>query len=82
MSTDPSPAWILRHVIGLALAGAILYGLYLAWGESRGWLRGTWFTEMRHLVAAVAVAAALWLGEKIWSVVNRALSSDRPDSHP
>ncbi len=58
---------LIWHVLGLASAGGILYGAYIAWGQLPAWLKGTDFNDLRIVLALVICVAGLSLGEAVWS---------------
>ncbi len=58
---------LIWHVVGLAAAGAICYGVYLAWGQFPAWAKGTDFNDLRIIAVFVILVVALSVGEAIWS---------------
>lgn len=58
---------LIWHVVGLAVASAVCYGVYLAWGQFPTWARGTDFNDLRIIAVFVLLVIALSVGEAIWS---------------
>ena len=61
--------WRTSAAAGLATSLAALIGLTVLWFDLPGLLRGTWFTELRLIVMAVATLVLLAVLERIWGFV-------------
>ena len=63
---------MIRTVVGLLFAGAVLAALYYGWpyvqGLMRqGWARDAYISDVRIVLGVVLVFALLWVAEKLWS---------------
>lgn len=58
---------LIWHVIGLAVAAGISYGVYFAWGQFPAWAKGTDFNDLRVVAVLLIFVIALSLAEAIWS---------------
>ncbi len=72
--------WIW-HFVGLAVAGAICYGAYLAWGQFPTWAKGTDFNDLRIIAVFVLLVVALSVGEAIWSRLPKRPTEGIGNSH-
>ena len=58
---------VIWHVIGLAMAAGICYGVYFAWGQFPAWAKGTDFNDLRIVAVLLIFVVALSLAEAVWS---------------
>lgn len=58
---------LIWHVLGLAAAAGISYGVYLAWGQFPAWAKGTDFNDLRIVTILLLFVGALSVAEAIWS---------------
>ena len=68
---------VLR-LIGLAYAIGVGIGLYYLWPEVRGYLRGTWLSDLWILVLLVYALGGMWIAERIWAMIPPLFEKKRP----
>ena len=61
----------LLRLIGLAVAVAIVVGLYFGWDPALRLFRGSWFNDFRVVIGAVAVILALSFLDWAWAKLFR-----------
>ena len=72
---------MIRTVVGLLYAGALLPGLYYGWPYvqelmRQRWARDAYISDIRMILGVVLVFAVLWLAEKLWTWLDRRLFAD------
>lgn len=58
---------LIWHVVGLAVAAGVSYGVYVAWGQFPAWAKGTDFNDLRIVAVLLFFVVALSFAEAIWS---------------
>lgn len=58
---------LVRRAFGLLVAAGFCYGAYLVWENIPAWTKGTYFNDLRIVLALVALFVILSLGEAVWS---------------
>ena len=59
-----------RNVLGFILAGGTLAVVAVLWLWVEPWIETTWFSELATVGFVVLAAAALTVGEMIWTRLN------------
>lgn len=68
--TGPSPSGaVIRGLIGLAYAAALIPVIYYGWGWVKAALGGTWLGDLRIVLGVVALFALLWGAERLWNAI-------------
>ena len=66
---------MIRTLIGLIYAGALVPALYYGWPYAQSlmrqrWARDAYISDIRIILGVVLVFAVLWLAEKLWTWID------------